>query len=160
MAGSTSPLSVRLKKMFTASVPKSKHAAIIDQLDKLHIAHEYLSPEIVLEAARSKSSPLHCCFDWSDSSAAEKWRLHQARNVIRSVEIVYESGPVRAYQNVTVEYSDDSTQLEYRDTEQLMSDPDDRAQVLECALIELRRFRAKYAALNELAKVFEELDKL
>jgi len=45
-----------------------------------------LYPADVVNAARSPSSPLHPYFDWDDSSAAEKYRLDQARALIRSVQ--------------------------------------------------------------------------
>jgi len=45
-----------------------------------------LYPADVVNAARPKSSPLHRYFDWDDRSAAEKYRLDQARALIRSVQ--------------------------------------------------------------------------
>lgn len=47
-----------------------------------------LSPADVVETARDPSSPLHHCFDWDDTSAAESWRIEQARRLIRSVRVV------------------------------------------------------------------------
>lgn len=46
-----------------------------------------LRPDDVVKDARSKSSPLHDEFEWSDSAAAEKFRLSQARELIRSVTV-------------------------------------------------------------------------
>lgn len=42
-----------------------------------------LKAEDVVAFARDPLSALHACFDWEDSEAAEKWRLSQARAVIR-----------------------------------------------------------------------------
>ena len=44
-----------------------------------------LTPELVVRDARSPSSPLHGCFEWDDSAAAEAWREQQARTLMRSV---------------------------------------------------------------------------
>jgi hypothetical protein len=33
-----------------------------------------------LEAARDPNSPIHSCFQWDDSLAAEQYRLEQARD--------------------------------------------------------------------------------
>jgi len=60
----------------------------------MSIAHELKSlerdgrllPADVVNAARPTNSPLHPHFDWDDSSAAEKYRLDQARTLIRSVQ--------------------------------------------------------------------------
>lgn len=46
-----------------------------------------LSARVVVAAARPPSSPLHRYFDWADTSAARKWREHQARVLIASVRI-------------------------------------------------------------------------
>jgi hypothetical protein len=49
-----------------------------------------ITPHIVLADARSKRSPLHDAFDWTDSEAAEKWRIQQARELIRCVQVVFD----------------------------------------------------------------------
>lgn len=46
-----------------------------------------LTPDIVVRAAQPDSSPLHDYFDWDDREAAKKWRLEQARELIRSVHV-------------------------------------------------------------------------
>jgi len=46
-----------------------------------------LTPDAVVEDARHKKSPLHEFFDWDDSEAAHKWRIEQARSLIRSVRV-------------------------------------------------------------------------
>lgn len=46
-----------------------------------------LTPEEVIEAAKSKDSPLHPCFTWDDKQAAHLQRLHEARTLIRSVRV-------------------------------------------------------------------------
>jgi hypothetical protein len=47
-----------------------------------------LEPDIVLEAARDERSPLHGEFEWDTEEAAYRWRLEQARALIRSVRVV------------------------------------------------------------------------
>jgi hypothetical protein len=61
-----------------------------------------LSPLDVVEAARAKDSPIHGCFDWDDTEAANKWRLEQARELIRRVkiEIQYEETTIRTVKYV------------------------------------------------------------
>lgn len=46
-----------------------------------------LTPAAVVEDARSKKSPLHDQFEWDDGEAAHKYRLEQARTLIRSVRV-------------------------------------------------------------------------
>lgn len=51
-----------------------------------------LIPDEVVKAAWLDSSPLHSHFEWDDHVAAQKYRKGRARKLIRSVEIVEESG--------------------------------------------------------------------
>ena len=46
-----------------------------------------LTPEDVVSHARSENSPLHSFFTWDDAEAATKQRLHEARELIRSVKV-------------------------------------------------------------------------
>lgn len=46
-----------------------------------------LTPEEVVSTAQNPEHPLHPYFDWDDSVAASKWRLEQARGLIRSVTV-------------------------------------------------------------------------
>ena len=46
------------------------------------IGTDNVTPESVLEKAKDKKSELHKCFDWDDKSAANKYRLQQARQII------------------------------------------------------------------------------
>lgn len=46
-----------------------------------------IRPKDVVDAARDPTSPLHAHFDWQDSVAGEKWRLEQARELIRWVVV-------------------------------------------------------------------------
>ena len=46
-----------------------------------------IDPHAIVEAARSPESPLHRYFEWDDTSAAEKYRISQARELLRSVRL-------------------------------------------------------------------------
>ena len=46
-----------------------------------------LDPELVVDAARDPTSPLHPFFEWDDSEAARQHRIGQARQLIRRVRI-------------------------------------------------------------------------
>lgn len=53
-----------------------------------------ITPELVVRAAKSKDSPLHDYFDWDDKVAGGKWRIEQARELIRSVRIIVTSDKI------------------------------------------------------------------
>jgi hypothetical protein len=58
---------------------------LLEALRRLEDGHGRLVPEDVVEAAREPSSPLHGYFTWDDTEAAARYRLDQARTLIRSV---------------------------------------------------------------------------
>lgn len=44
-----------------------------------------VTPESFLEKAKPVNSPIHRFFDWNDATAAVEHRLHQARQIVRSI---------------------------------------------------------------------------
>jgi len=66
----------------------AQRGAIRERLQQIADANDgLLTPESVVEDARSKTSPLHGQFTWSQKQAAyERW-LDQARSLIRTVQI-------------------------------------------------------------------------
>lgn len=47
-----------------------------------------LTPEQIVNEARAKDSPIHHFFTWDDSEAAEKWRIEEARELLKRIKIV------------------------------------------------------------------------
>lgn len=58
------------------------------ELERIHQKHGAIKPKIVVDEARPDDALLHPVFEWDDAVAAEEWRAHTARNLIRSVQIV------------------------------------------------------------------------
>jgi hypothetical protein len=120
----------------------------------------------VLASAASPRSPLHPEFEWDDTKAAREHRLLQARNLLNAIKVIYVT--VEHGEPKSIEYSfvsaiqntDEGGQAHYYiSTEEGLKKPDQRAEMLENALSELRAFRRKYAVLTELASVFAAIDK-
>lgn len=116
-----------------------------------------LEPERVVAAASAETSPLHKYFEWSDSKAAAKFRLNQARELIRVV--VQYVGPERDSVpcRVFVSLTSDRREGGYRVMADVLSDDVMRARLLADALEEMRRFEIKYAKLKELSRVIEAI---
>lgn len=126
-----------------------------EELEKIEAKYGELTNENVLKAARAKSSKLHPCFEWDDKIAAEKYRLHKAGQLIRSVTVVIEeaeSKEVRAFVNI----SDEPTGR-YINIQAALSEEDTKAVVLARAYAELRAFQKKYQDLTELSAVFKAI---
>lgn len=117
-----------------------------------------VTPKNVLDKARDDSTELHKCFEWDNSIAGEKYRLIQARDVIRHFVIEYkkdeeEPQKIRTYQIST-------TTNQYKPTRVILQNPDEYAALLERAKDELRDIQRRYNTLAELEEVFAAIDAL
>ena len=114
------------------------------------------TPEMVLEIAKNPDTELHKCFEWEDSVAAHKWRLHQARQIIQSFVIKGTENtptPVRAYQIST------EPQV-YKPSITFVQNKDEYVALLSRAKGELKAIRNRYKQLTELETIFKEIDAL
>src|SRR3990172_3599405 len=60
-----------------------------EQIAKIIQANNgHIKPVDVVESAKPVRSPLHNTFDWNDRSAAEKYRVEQAKYILRQLVIV------------------------------------------------------------------------
>lgn len=123
--------------------------------------HGTLTPDLVLNEARRRESPLHRHFEWDDSEAAHQYRIVQARELIRSIVVISEPAPmmepirVKAFTSLPSEKG-----RSYVSTIKALDDTELRKQLLEEALKELRSFKAKYNRLTEFVKLFQEIQDL
>jgi hypothetical protein len=118
-----------------------------------------LTPDLVLEAARDETSPLHSHFEWDDSEAAEKWRQEQARRLIRSVRIVYREATdaerkrtVRKYVSV----QQPEGRRAYRESAEIAQDPVARRLVLADMEREWKTLMRKYGEYEEFVTMVAE----
>jgi hypothetical protein len=128
--------------------------AILEQIAEAHDG--ILRATDVVDAARPEGSPLHSQFDWNDDEAADKWRLEQARRLIRVCVTTIPHGEneyrVRAFVSLAPDRQGEGGG--YRRITAVVAERGMRAQLLEDALAELQSFEEKYRSLKELADVF------
>ncbi len=119
-----------------------------------------LRPERVVDFARDPTTALHAAFTWDDSEAAEAWRLHQARNIIRvSVQVVERAGkPLTVPVFVSLQ-ADRNAGGGYRETYAVMGDKDTRAALLAEARRDMEAFEERFAMFEELAEVLAAMRK-
>jgi hypothetical protein len=138
--------------------------SIGEELEQIRQMHGgLLKPEDVVQFARNKRTALHSEFEWDDAKASAEYRLEQARRVIRvSVTVLpspySDQTPVRAYVSV----ASDRVQPGggYRAFADVMSDDDKRAELVNEAIGEAKRWRRKYERLRELVPIFRAIDKV
>ena len=119
-------------------------------------AEHRLTAKDLVEESRPEDARLHKCFDWNDTTAAEKYREQQARGIIGSVVVKLEPAPepVRAFFNIEHESP------RYRAIQTILSDQDDTERLYRTALRELQSFRRKYSNLSQLTPLFDLIDEL
>jgi hypothetical protein len=130
----------------------------IENLEKKHGA---ITPKIILDESRSDKALLHKCFDWNDTTAAEKYRESQAGFIIRNLVVVNvsQSDPtneevsVRAFVSVTAEEN-----KQYVSINTALADDGMREEVLSSCLSELKAVKVKYGNLKELAAVWAAIE--
>lgn len=121
-----------------------------------------ITPEAVLQAAKRKNNPLHSEFEWDNSKAAKRYRLEQARYIVRSIEVVHEKGPVmesRVYE-ITSGRSENKegakpVSHKYKTLDDILSNKNDRAAMVDRARRDLRAWLHKYGMLDELQDVID-----
>lgn len=80
--------------------------AVGKELERIADVSGELEPHAVVDAARSEASPLHDYFEWDDSEAAEQYRQHQARHLIRSIRVVCVAGEEPPTTKIKVKIAD------------------------------------------------------
>ena len=125
--------------------------------------HGSLTPDVVVKEAKKKRSPIHDCFEWDDTTAAAKYRVEQAKYLIRTIEVVFtgdddECEPlhVRAFHSIVTE--DDSR--EYVTLKQAQGSAAVWDQVKQQALDALLAWKTKYAAFKEFEQLYVLISKL
>lgn len=104
----------------------------------------------VLEYARNnKDSELHKCFDWNNNSAAEKYRLIQAGQIICSISLEIKEEP-RKVQRVYVNIKDkDTEERTFKNINEVLKNDTEYQQLIARADADLKRCKDKYTDLLE-----------
>lgn len=151
--------------------------AVGERLESIRAKQHALTAEIVLKDARNIRSVLHSFFEWDDAKAAELHRLQQAGHLIRSIAVTFEDAEPQPQQQVSIAgipvvipvvravraflpIRDNDGESSYVGTQQAMTDPEMRKQVLSRAHAELDSVGRKYRELRELSDVFMALDRV
>lgn len=131
-------------------------------IEKLRREHGEVTPEMLVEASKGKRHALHpVIYELDDKDAVREHRLERARYVLRHIEIEradMPDKPIRAYSVARSTF--EPRRQAYKDTEELMQDPDERAELLKRALAQLVSIRRQYRHLQELAVVVRAIDEV
>jgi hypothetical protein len=119
-------------------------------LSKISDGHlDRLKPQDVVEAARSKRSPIHGQFTWDDKEAGEILRLAEARALIRSIVVVNSANPNADRQRAFISIADGEGRA-YRPLKVIQDDPQLQLLLLQQALRDLQAFQKRYRDLADV----------
>lgn len=116
-----------------------------------------LFPEKVVEFAKDSTTALHSRFEWDDTEAAAKYRIWQARQLIKVTVNILPNESETEYQVFVSLKSDRYNGGGYRALVDVMSDEQMRGQLLTQAYNDFKVWQKKYQQLKELAPVFDKM---
>lgn len=125
-----------------------------------------ISPRMLLDDARDPRSPFHDQFEWNDDEAAENFRLIQAGQLIRQwkgsvMRIDVETRTVRIDTTRRVQSPQGQRSKggdSYETVEQIMANPEKRADMIATVLRELSAYRRRYSGIVALAEIWQAID--
>ena len=121
-------------------------------------------PEQIVDKARDEQTELHKCFEWDDSIAAEKYRVEQAKDVVRHIYLVRKEPDEDAEQAEPTKtfkvraFSHTPGISGYSQTIEIVKQEDRYQILLQQAYDDLRAFKRKYECPTELKPIFDLID--
>lgn len=140
----------KYRKGFSFKVDAQVAGSYLEELKKENDGE--LTPSLVVEKASDATNPIHDCFEWDDSLAANLHRRQQARMLIGSIVVIkseeYEGNETKLYYNVSVK-KDENEENKYVDVKTATSDVFIE-QNREKAMIYLKTFVSKFQIFDYL----------
>ena len=115
-----------------------------EELERISKEHGEVTPPLVVDEARPEESPIHEVFEWDDYVAAESHREHQARQLIRSIQVVKPEG------NTEPVFIHIHSEQAYLPTKTVVNDVDFFAEAKRSAE---KRLQEASASLNQLKSI-------
>lgn len=114
-----------------------------------------ITPAQVVAFAEDPTTALHGLFEWDDSEAAKRYREVQAEQYLRvTVTVLKSEGQDTLRIRAFVSLPSDRGENGYRRTVDVMQDAGRKAELLQHAELEYRRYRQRYRHLEELSALF------
>jgi hypothetical protein len=130
-----------------------------ERLKKIKDQHGAITPRVVVDDAANPQSPLHPCFEWDDETAADNFRLFQARKLIGAIVVAeIDEQTVNRETRAFVHVTNDGPH--YEAIEVAMAHEEMRNEVLERAKREIKLWRARYAGYEEFVDIVMSIDAL
>lgn len=127
--------------------------------------HGRCEPSMLVGMARSKTSPLHALFTWNNKAAAEKWRTHEARQIIRSINVtvaINDGEEVQTPAFISVGHVAETQHAGegYRSVSVIAADEAFAQEAMHEVLSRIRALKRRYASIEALSPLWKALDEL
>ena len=126
--------------------------------DEIQQIGDTYTPEQIVEKATDESTELHKCFEWDDSAAAHKYRLSQAQGIVRCLVLVNEKVEDKELRQTRAIVSTNMRENTYEPVKITIRNVDSYERLKAEALRELEAFRKKYAVIEEIGDIIDELE--
>lgn len=124
-----------------------------------------VTPQLLVIDAKKKKSPLHGCFEWDDSKAAEQHRVTQARNILSYICVeVEQDEPDEKPQQVRAFIAPSSvgkdSKTSYVPVDEVRNDAEMQSAYLHQLQNELNSIKNKIKSFKEFAAVVRAIDRV
>lgn len=127
-----------------------------------------ITPKSVVSRAMIPDCPLHKYFEWDDTEAAARYREQQARQLIRSVSVVFKDSEgqeqsVRAFVNLKPDEEDGNNPLSdssYLSVHEVAKNTSYQNQVVQYAYDQILGWKKRFGHFKEFIRVKEEIEKV
>jgi len=146
---------IKYSKAASSKFNKKDVQIIGPELARIFEGHGESKPEVIVDEARSKKSPLHPYFMWNQKEAARRYNIEEAKYMLRNIqiEVIAPEGKVIEL-NIASSVTRPGIGHVYQMTNVLLGNKSDRTQLLENAWNELRSFVKRYSDFSEFEEVF------
>lgn len=152
--------------MTVAELPVPSRKEIVrNTLEELWASRGRITPTDVVQEAASTSSPLHDYFEWDDSKAANRYRLFQAANLIRTIKVtIVSERPSGEVEDIQVRgfmalrsAGDETAPAGYVPEHVVREDPEKRRIMLQQMKREMTALHRRYRHLDDYWSVMADL---
>ena len=121
-----------------------------------------VTPKSVLDMARNEKHLMHNYFEWDDTVAAEKYRVDQARYLIRNLTVTIirkdkDPTTTRKYVSLGAGLSD-GKESTYKTVEVVLGNTSYRDQAIRKVWNQLLSIKQRYESFDEFSEVWKAID--
>ena len=128
------------------------------ELERIAQRDGTLQAQAVVDDSRPAAAPLHPIFEWDDGTAAENYRRHQARSLIKAVQVIHQESKAQEPVYVHVPAQEGRSAGGYMPTAVVVQRPDLYASALDDLLKRTKAAESAARALQDIAQQQDDAD--